>query len=106
MSRPPFPLTLDELFSTFAEKGILQHLSISKTGESGWQASYKRPGTNAYAVHIHDDLSEAVRGALHPGWGKSWSEVLGPDYDHIILPWESSLAASKADEDDDEEDIL
>lgn len=92
-----FPLTLDDLLTVLAAKGILDHLSVKRTTEGLFQASYKKPGTSAYAVSINADILVAIRGALHPGWGLSWVSVLGPEFAGLFADYES---------DDEEEDIM
>jgi hypothetical protein len=111
MATDKFPLTLDDLLTVLAARGLLQHLSIGATTDGKFQASYKRPGTSAYTVSIKDDVVEAVRGALHPGWGLPWSGILGPQFAEVFgeLDDEDDImgpAKVPADDDDEVEDIL
>lgn len=102
--REPCPVTLDELIRAVARQGRLHHLSLVKCRErvGCYQASYKRPDTNGYAVHISDDPVEAVQTVLGPLYGHPWSEVLGNDEDPHVM---SRLNAEPAD-DFDEDDLI
>lgn len=77
MSLPgPCPVSISELLRAVDHSGRFHHLSIVRTGDGRYQASFKERGNDGYYVVIEDDMLDALTGALGPGYGHSWSEVL------------------------------
>ena len=96
---PPCPVGLAELILANCANGRLDHLSLSRCSSGQWngmwQASFKRPGTSAYKVHIADTAEEVLVRVLGPDVGHAWSEILGPEY-----------AVEDDDDDDNLEDLI
>lgn len=88
-----FPLTLDDLLSVLAARGMLHHASLSSTTDGKWQASVKRPGSSHYHVRVKADPVDALRAALGPDVNQTWPELVGDDLSELFV-------------DDDVEDIL
>ena len=80
---PPCPVDMEHLIAAVCASGRLHHLSLSRTSDGTYQASFKRPDTNGYKVHIAKDPLEALERVLGPDYGHGWAEVLGKQYaDH------------------------
>ncbi len=77
---PPCPVNLGELILANCENGRLEHLSFSRLPGGRFQASFRRPDTNGYKVHIADTPTEALERVLGPDYGHDWSEILGPAF--------------------------
>ncbi len=91
---PPCPVNLGELILANCENGRLDHLTLFRltgTRVGKWQASFRRPNTNGYIVHIADTAEEALTRVLGPDYGHDWAEILGPEH--------------SLDDDDDDEDL-
>lgn len=80
-----FPLTLDDLFSVLAARGMLHHASLSSTTDGKWQASVKRPGSSEYHVQIKADPVDALRAALGPDMSQTWPELVGDDVGELFV---------------------
>ena len=82
---------LADILSTFAERGHLRHISISALSDGRYQVSCKVLNEDAYKVDICGDLVLALLKAIGPGYGHSWSELLGdelgPEVDAMLAEW-------------------
>ncbi|MGI9505146.1 MAG: hypothetical protein ACR2RE_19060 [Geminicoccaceae bacterium] len=81
---------LADILRTFAERGHIRHISISAFSDGRYQVSCKVRDADAYKVDIRGDLILAILKAIGPGYGHSWSELLG---DELGMKLDTALAA-------------
>lgn len=79
----PCPVSLNELLQAVVREGRFQHLSIVRTRDGRYQASFRPQGEPGYKVVIEDDILTAIQGALAPAYGHDWPEVLGEPEDSL-----------------------
>lgn len=97
-----FPLHLEDLFVALADRELFKHLSVSRTNEGEWQASFKNPEDKAYSVSIKPNMIEAILAAVGPCWGKTWPDLLGPEYEEVF----DGVSVDDDDDDEELEDVL
>lgn len=103
---PACPLPLSAILDVAFARGYAQHVSLSAAASGEVQCSVKANAGTGYHVFVSEEPTEGLLKALHPGFGRSWVEVLGDELGDVMDAWwETRHDRSDADA-GDLEDIL
>lgn len=76
--------TLDDALAALADEGLLSHLSVARTSEGLWQASFRVKEGTHYNVAVNENVLAAIYEALEPDGGLTLAEIVDEPLEDVL----------------------